>query len=494
MSNFSTFGGENFILEEENFINNNNIPTSSKPVKKSDNNLSHPNSSEKNIIAPSNQKSDRRLNNLNNVPTTQMSTLPTPSPKSSLNSFNNLGSKIYIRISVECIDITYKLIEDFGISFKPYLEISVPNQEIFKVYPCDMDLDRSLNASNISGLLDNDTSMNLSQNLKSNTSTSFIMGKERSYPMKFVKCVEVPLKDFYSNVVFTLKNELPGANNKNLSNSPNNNGNQSPQLPPNIIIGEGRIAVNLLYKNFKENSFDGNLELKFKNSSLIGYLKIILTASEKSLINQEEFFDKLQKAKFLDVTDDEGINPSTSPNKILDNISSQSQKNNLNLWEFYMYNVEDINPQILDEFFYCQLSEEDEDDEGGLENLQCFSLAKRVRQSSDARELQKLYLEAKRKENQPALFQIYLLLVKMTSQNDYKFMSEFMKNLNEEEKSNVFELPKFSSENAYLIKQYLVFIYNYYRYFKNNKVRIFFKQYKIISNSFKKFYFTNYEF
>lgn len=478
MSNFSTFGGENFILEEDNLMNNNNnnIPISSKPVKKPDknNNQTQANSPEKNLIAPSSNKPERTLNNLNNIPTTQMSTQPTPSPKSSLNSFNNLGSKIYIRISIECVDITYKLIEDFGISFKPYLEISVPNQEIFKAYPTDIDLDRSLNASNISGLLDNDTSMNLSQNLKSNTSTSFIMGKDRNYPMKFVKCVEVPIQDFYSNIVFTLKNELPGVNTKSSNNSSNNLGNsgsnQTSNLPPNVIIGEAKIAVNLLFKNFKENSFDGNIELKFKNSSLIGYLKIILTASEKSLINQEEFFDKLQKAKFLDVSDDEGTSANMNTNKLLDNISSQSQRTNLNLWEFFMSKVEDINPQILDEFFYCQLSEEDEDDEGGLENLQCFALAKRVRQTNDAREFQKLYLEAKRKENQPALYQIYFHFAKMTTQNDYKFISEFMKNLNEDEKREVFELPKCSSENAYLIKQYLMFLYNYYRYFKNNKV------------------------
>ena len=47
------------------------------------------------------------------------------------------------------LSYSQKNYDDFGLLFKPFLEIIIENQEIFKVYPqATDDLDKSLNNSN----------------------------------------------------------------------------------------------------------------------------------------------------------------------------------------------------------------------------------------------------------------------------------------------------------------------------------------------------------
>ena len=201
---------------------------------------------------------------------------------------------------------------------KTYIELLIENQDTIKIYPQQSDdLDKSLNSSNIS-----DISMNMSQNMRTGNSISLLAAKEKSYGFKYAKCVEIPINDFYSNIKFRVKNDFPG---KNYSVPQNENS------LPNITIGESKIPINLLYKNYKDSSFDGNLEIKLRNSSFVGYLKVLISVSDNSLVGQDEFMDKMQKAKFLDVNDQDDL-------KILDNISAQSSKNNLNIWEINFIN------------------------------------------------------------------------------------------------------------------------------------------------------------
>ncbi len=62
-----------------------------------------------------------------------------PNNLENLDNITSLNSFFYVQIHIESIDISYKLCDDFGFSFKPYVEVSIPSNptEEFKVFNLD---------------------------------------------------------------------------------------------------------------------------------------------------------------------------------------------------------------------------------------------------------------------------------------------------------------------------------------------------------------------
>ena len=64
----------------------------------------------------------------------------------------SMNKKVFIRLYLDYLEVNYKFCDDFGLVFKPFLEINIEGQEETKVLPqsnFDGELEKSLNFSNI---------------------------------------------------------------------------------------------------------------------------------------------------------------------------------------------------------------------------------------------------------------------------------------------------------------------------------------------------------
>jgi hypothetical protein len=360
--------------------------------------------------------------------------------------YEMMNKKVFIRLYLDYLEVNYKFCDDFGLVFKPFLEINIEGQEETKVLPqsnFDGELEKSLNFSNISGVSDNETSLNLSQNAKTTQSFFFTNLKEKNFHLKFSKVYEIPMIYLYSNIKFVIKNELP---------IKQNNLKENMNLPPSVTIAEGSIPINILFKEYKESHFEGCIEMKLRDSSLVGYLKTVISISENSLIGQEEFIDKMQKAKFLDVSQDEG--------QKLDNLSVHSN-HKLPFWLHKYLDFKDLNPDSVTSYFT--------DGKSYSHDLP-MKIMQLNPQSINPREIYNIFNEIKNCNNNVAIYQFFIFLVKLTK-NDFSPICDFLNLLNENEKSFFFGLPQNMEENSYIFKLYLIFIHNYLIYLKSVKVQ-----------------------
>lgn len=73
-------------------------------------------------------------------------------------------------------------------------------------------------------------------------------------------------------------------------------------LPP-VIIGECRLPISQIANENGDNFFDGTVEIKLRNFSTIGNLKILVALSDKNFDGHDEFYKKIAKGKIIDDMD-----------------------------------------------------------------------------------------------------------------------------------------------------------------------------------------------
>ena len=175
--------------------------------------------------------------------------------------------------------------------------------------------------------LNNSGIADLSQNISMNTSridhrnlNVSISGKEKLYNFKNEIFFNGNDKFYYSFINFTVKNEFSSKN--------------STMLP--IIVGDNKIPLNIVITANKERCFDGQIEIKLRNLTTIGLLKLNIQ------INDEN------SAKIL----------STMFNrKILDDMELSNDLNLINTekkivtWDKFIYNYYELDSYLIEKYF-----------------------------------------------------------------------------------------------------------------------------------------------
>jgi len=401
-----------------------------------------------------------------------------------------INHKIFVRISVESLTIVYRKLEEFGIFFNPHVVIKIESEIPNVLYPLGSDysnlmgsnLDKSLNTSDLSDL-DNTMILNMSQ-IKSNTSFSIQTKKEKILNFKFSDCYEIPAQLAYTKVVFMVKNE-------NIHETKNEEGSKKKSHSfPQICLGEAKIPLNLIFKNFRENSFEGNLEIKLRDVTNIGYLKVRVSASDKleKLKLQDELSEKLSNARFINYEAEDKANffEKNHADNIFDLISNQSLKNSIHKWEENLINYEDLNPVIFAKYFTNDIK---------VDPHEALILANKIprlknetrhdtkdtREKRDTKEStfknkidhseMPIYLkEIINQNNHIALYQYLNYLVDLCIKDDFTSISVILKSLYEEDKIFLVNLPKTYQDNVFLIRLYLIFVFHYVKFYKHNKV------------------------
>lgn len=347
------------------------------------------------------------------------------------------ASKYYIRLYIDYIDICYKLCDDFGAVFKPYLEVAVGNGDSVKVSSSDED---KLNSSAISDIDLNNSMNNSIIRSGGNICNTSTIGKEKTIYFKSSHNFEINSNCYFSSLQFDLKNDTPITS--------------KVEAPPSITIGDAKMSINLLYHKYKDNSFDDYIEIRLRNNLLIGYLKVNVIISDKALTNQDDFYKKFNKGKFLEEVDSDIFN-----NLDTYKISTKSIK----VWDNTL-NIEDIDPQTVSLFIGEYESRDTELRRGAQVPRNCDDYI-------DSSVLFKLYMENMSEDgrNLIALYQFLILLVKLTKKQEFVVIDEFFKMLSEEQRKSIDSIPCRYVENPYIVKTYLVFLFNYQVYFKNSK-------------------------
>jgi len=177
------------------------------------------------------------------------------------------ATDFYLKIYMDFLDVTYKLCDDFGAVFKPYVLITIPGNDPVKIPIYNID-EEKLNIS--------DMGLNESQNTSLNLSTSNIMGTqgsvylnnnnnaEKKYLYKTMKNFFIKKENYYSAILIQIKNEQSNNTKKH-----------------QIIIGETKLQVNLLVqgKDKKDLCFDGYVKVMLRNSITIGRLRLNINFS-----------------------------------------------------------------------------------------------------------------------------------------------------------------------------------------------------------------------
>ncbi len=102
---------------------------------------------------------------------------------------NDFSSQdFYLSLNVDTLDVTYKLCDDFGAVFKPYISLTVPGTEPVKFPIFNIDEEKL----NVSDIVNNDTSQNTSlniSNLGGGDRSTFININEKKYFYKAVRYI-----------------------------------------------------------------------------------------------------------------------------------------------------------------------------------------------------------------------------------------------------------------------------------------------------------------
>jgi hypothetical protein len=367
--------------------------------------------------------------------------------------YDGIKNNFFLRVYVDHFEVFYKQCDDFGLVFKPYIELLINGQSPVRITNND---EEKLNNSGISDI---NTSFNSStgefNRLRSQMSfytNTEVLKEGKVFTFKTTKNYILNRTSFYNSLVISVRNESSLFNHET-----------SP-----ITIGETRIPINLIENNSNNNCFDGLIELKVKNSMFVGYLKVVLALSHKSMDGHEELMKKMTRKK------------SFSDN--LDFENSMFQKDT-NVWErpFIHYNF--LNPEVLDNYFIIDYDAKEKHiiktDEflfkvyGGNTSLNLDENI--IPKDIDWNYLHKIFNEsiAVHNENFILLYEMFIYLVKISNNNEFSLINDFFKNLSANEKNNFYNLPEFTDFNVHFLKYYLNFFFNYQRYFKSIKVRKF---------------------
>ncbi len=219
--------------------------------------------------------------NLNNQYSLQSSQSPPQNAYPPLNSLVQENNEVltdpfaditslHVQVYVEALDVVYKLIDDFGAFFSPYIEVSLPEgkTEVIKHNDFDQDKlnnssfeDREANSSFIGGEL------SPIKNVKSKHSV-FVFNSGKNF--------HVSRNGLFMEAKFVVKNEK--------------NKNYTTQKDCSVIMGECHIPLSLLYtsETKKNNIVEVQLVMKLRNLSELGNLSVIFAFSKEPFKSTNE--------------------------------------------------------------------------------------------------------------------------------------------------------------------------------------------------------------
>ena len=178
----------------------------------------------------------------------------------------------FIKIWIETLEISYKLCDDFGNIFKPFVEMIFDKQS--KTMNT-MD-EEKLNLSNVSENAD----VNISYNAnipcaRKSGVNSEMLPKEKFFYFKNGVDFNGNDENKFCSILFTIKNE-------------NNYGHL--KILPTITIGQIRIPISVLLRQ-TDRCFEGYLSLKLRENVDIGQLKVKIQCVDNSLNSTVSLFN-----------------------------------------------------------------------------------------------------------------------------------------------------------------------------------------------------------
>ena len=196
---------------------------------------------------------------------------------------------------IETVSISYKLCDDFGLFFKPLIQVQIDKQSI-QITSCEDDKLNISENSDINNLSFNNIVNNINNNNKEHRRSAETVILPREKYFYFKDEIEICLNDksFFSFLKIKLIN---------------NNSHSKLKLK-GIDMAEVKFPLNLIFPD-NENYFDGYFPLKFKGIDEIGQIKLKIHLSEKkqkinglnSLIDEESTDYSFSEPKGLQYID-----------------------------------------------------------------------------------------------------------------------------------------------------------------------------------------------
>jgi hypothetical protein len=346
-------------------------------------------------------------------------------------SMRQLAAKYYIKVDIEHLEL-YSRCDNFALNFKPFLEVQFENQEAKIFKPSDDEESRCITDLDLTSI--NSTNMPFGR-----LSTSTCIKKEKTVTFKSSQIFEIKSQNIFSNIVFKLKTEAI----KDLCQ---------------IAIAESQVPIIMLFNHYKEIPFDGNLEMKQRSNTFIGYLKVNIILSESNVF--EDVMGKLQKAKFFEEYDDK--------NNADDN--SGRMRMLLNVWEHNYINLEDMDSNIIDKYFITNYDDKER------QIVDSCSIPKKYDSKLNENNLYKIFNQfVKSNGNQLALYQLIMLLVKICQKEQYTIVFNLLQLLKQDEINIFYDLVLKFSNNPFIVKYFLILYFNLVKFFKTNKVKFLIK-------------------
>ena len=373
-----------------------------------------------------------------------------------------LSKTIYFKISINGLDLKCDNLDDYGSVIKPYLELYVENLDISTIRMNEKDLNVSL--------------MNESENMSSNSKSflkaaSVISGlgddnqgfKEKNYTFKFTKTYKISESQSFGMIFFSVKNE---------------NGNFTSTLTPNITIGNTFIPIKSMINKYFNNEFDGYLEIFSNETKLAGVLKLSIQVSEKNLEAAEDFNLKMNFANQnqIDLQDFGDLE--------------------IDFSKFYTENkflhYEFLEEKAIEKYFVSNFKYKEQQIKE-VEDLKLKSLSSEFVNVKDSfklsdigkDQLYNIYSQAFNNKNMFLLYTFIVILNKIClTETDlgYEFIydnllskidSKKIKDIKDDKEVTldnfIYNVPKFSLYNCYILKYYFKFILHYLKFYRNHK-------------------------
>jgi hypothetical protein len=379
-----------------------------------------------------------------------------PFNRSSQFFYEHIKSHFYLSTYIDFLEVFYKSCDDFGLIFKPYIELQVSNLEPVKISNNDEEKTEKLNAT--SGTNEDSINSEISDNRGGKSSILMIQGSQKEgkiYPFKTSKNFELLRDQFYNTLIISVKNE----------------NQSSPSASPPVTIAECRIPINMIVTTCVDNIFDGLVEMKIRNTTFVGNIKVLLAVTHKNL---DGHVDLLKRMASKRTNGEEG-----------DTTIQLSLLQKQNIWDnSRIMHYMELDPEILDYYFLFDIEKR----EAQINAADTFyhQVYKTTPNSNNSPEemkpdyfvanlnwnlLNNKYAEAIKinEENFVLLYEVLVCLVKLAGEWQFNIINDFFKILNEDE-INVFKnLPKFTDYNIHLLKVLLIFLYKYQKFFKSIK-------------------------
>jgi len=203
-----------------------------------------------------------------------------------IDGFKELADYSYIQIFVENLDVSYKLIDDFGSVFKPFIEVIVPENNPQRIQILSLD-EEKLNNSNY-----DNSDLELSRVSFTGDTYSPIKTPNKSKNSLFIfnagQDFVLKKNNIFGSIRFLVKNELQ-KNTMSLKDSL-------------VVMGECYIPLNLIYSSeFKQdNCVEVNMVVKLRRINVIGNLRVLIAFSNKKFTGTSDAL-KLVKNKDVNI-------------------------------------------------------------------------------------------------------------------------------------------------------------------------------------------------